>query len=175
VLERPTGASSSKREVIAILRPPSRGREPWRPRWGLPGPILVPMRANSRAAFCGECGHALGDPPSQPAPCPICGSMRKDVRVGASGSVTPRGRLKTKQKRPGFRGSSGRRRAVSEGVFGDERSADGSWVHKEWYINREQDLYRELVVAEDGTVLRDVEEPLSEHRGHGSDRPRDSE
>jgi hypothetical protein len=43
------------------------------------------------------------------------------------------------------------------------------WVYKEWIINRRDDHYREVVTdPETGEVLHHCDEPLSEHRGHGS-------
>lgn len=36
-------------------------------------------------------------------------------------------------------------------------------------IDRKENLYKELVIDTDtGTIEKDVEQPLSEHRGHGS-------
>ena len=40
-------------------------------------------------------------------------------------------------------------------------------------IDRKEDYYKELVIDTDtGNVDRDVEHPLSEHRGHGSAKSR---
>jgi hypothetical protein len=45
------------------------------------------------------------------------------------------------------------------------------WVDKFWRKDKPADRYIERVVTEGGEVLRDVDEPLSEHFGHGSDKP----
>ena len=43
------------------------------------------------------------------------------------------------------------------------------WVYKEWIINRRGDHYREVITdPETGEVIHHCDEPLSEHRGHGS-------
>ena len=100
--------------------------------------------------------------------------MSRSKHVHVSGSVTTHSSVRLKQKRPGFVGRrSGRSRGgiVLTSFHGDDQSADGSWVKKDRIEDRERDRYYEHVVAEDGTVLRHEDEPLSEHRGHGSDRP----
>jgi hypothetical protein len=45
------------------------------------------------------------------------------------------------------------------------------WVDKFWRKDKPADRYIERVVTEEGEVLKDVDEPLSAHRGHGSDKP----
>jgi hypothetical protein len=47
--------------------------------------------------------------------------------------------------------------------------ATGKYAHHERLIDRKNDLYREHVEDPDtGEVIHHNEEPLSEHRGHGS-------
>ena len=38
-------------------------------------------------------------------------------------------------------------------------------------IDRRNDHYRERIVDSEGNVVRDVDEPLSEHRGRGDAKP----
>jgi hypothetical protein len=45
------------------------------------------------------------------------------------------------------------------------------WVDKYWRKDKPADRISEHVVTEDGKVLRDLAEPLSEHFGRGSDKP----
>jgi hypothetical protein len=45
------------------------------------------------------------------------------------------------------------------------------WVDKFWRKDKPADRYIERVVTEEGEVLKDVDEPLSAHRDHGSDKP----
>jgi hypothetical protein len=66
---------------------------------------------------------------------------------------------------------AGSRRIVQEQFVGADQSADGSWVEKGTLEDHEADWYAEHVVTPEGTVIRDHQGPLSEHRGHGSDRP----
>lgn len=51
----------------------------------------------------------------------------------------------------------------------DLRKSDGKWMSKERVIDRDNDIYREVVVyPETGQTIHCNEEPLSEHFGHGS-------
>src|SRR5437763_1918267 len=50
----------------------------------------------------------------------------------------------------------------------DLRRSVGDVVRKYRRIDRANDRYVEHVQTDDGTVLRDVDEALSSHRGHGS-------
>ena len=48
------------------------------------------------------------------------------------------------------------------------------FVRKFRRMDRATDRYRERLKTEDGKVLKDVDEPRSEHRGHGLDKFRKS-
>jgi len=57
-----------------------------------------------------------------------------------------------------------------EFVEGDDLHRDfGRWMKLSRQIDRENDRYRETVVdPKTGRVVHECDEPLSEHRGHGS-------
>jgi hypothetical protein len=59
-----------------------------------------------------------------------------------------------------------------ESVTGAEPRRDGKgWVYIRKIIDREKDRYVEHIVDyHTGDVLRDVDEPLSKHLGHGTER-----
>jgi len=62
----------------------------------------------------------------------------------------------------------GKKRPSFETVSGDSfHHATGSWNKLSRTIDRRNNQYKEHVVDENGRVVRDVEEPLSEHQGHG--------
>lgn len=124
---------------------------------------------------CRNCGVRLpAEWASEPAganPCPECGSVAKHVdikiaeRVGIIVRETVKGELRNDSL------PSNKKRRVKFQT-GDEIRRDGKgWVKKDQLLDRDRDLYIEKVVdAESGEVLRDVEEPLSEHRNRGSAR-----
>lgn len=54
-------------------------------------------------------------------------------------------------------------------VRGQEYSHTGQLVHKVRIIDRENNKYKELVSdADTGEIIRDVEQPLTDHTEHGS-------
>ena len=60
-----------------------------------------------------------------------------------------------------------------EELRGFEFNRVGHLMSKVRIIDRKEDYYKELVIDTDtGNVDRDVEHPLSEHRGHGSAKSR---
>jgi len=77
--------------------------------------------------------------------------------------VTLRESLRFKHKDSGGK-------ALAEGLSGDDLHRDsGKWMKKERVIDREKDLYREVVTdPETGKITHRCEEPLSKHHGHGS-------
>jgi hypothetical protein len=55
----------------------------------------------------------------------------------------------------------------------DLRKSDGCWMQKERIIDRDRDYYKEVVIdPNDGAVVHKNEEPLSEHFGRGSAKPK---
>jgi len=50
------------------------------------------------------------------------------------------------------------------------RKSIGDFVEKYWRLDRAADRYVEQIKTEDGEILRDVDERLSSHVGHGSDK-----
>ena len=55
----------------------------------------------------------------------------------------------------------------------DLRKSDNKWMKKERVIDKDNDHYREIVTdPETGEVIHECEEKLSDHFGHGSDKPK---
>lgn len=68
-------------------------------------------------------------------------------------------------------GDVGEVKPYREQISGDDYHRDtGEWRHLSRVIDRERDRYTERVSDAAGNVVRDVDEPLSEHRGHGAAR-----
>ncbi len=72
--------------------------------------------------------------------------------------------IKGKVKRKGVK------KPVQEFKVGDNlHRKSGKWYHREMYIDRENNYYREIVKDKTtGEIIHKCEEPLSKHRGHGS-------
>ena len=122
---------------------------------------------SDQSTECGSCGLTIdercGLPIADRTPCPQCGSTArkyfKHLKVTAKAQVS----LGFKQKRPGVK------KPLAEGFTGRElRQSEGDFVQKERLIDRENDRYREKVVTVSGDIIRDVDEPLSEHKDRGS-------
>jgi hypothetical protein len=88
----------------------------------------------------------------------------RTLEVSVFDELTLHGSLAYKLKR------QGEKRACVEGFTGDDlHRASGHWMRKVRIVNRKEDLYfEEIVHPETGEIVRRCEEPLSQHRGHGS-------
>jgi hypothetical protein len=127
------------------------------------------------AVECGVCGQSLDARPDEPAarrsPCPGCGSLRRSVKVYAHDEVTFLDDLSSlRHKRPGFK-SGGRSRLVQEQSSVRQMSSDGVVRTVRRVVDRGRDWYEETVLNPDGSLHHQQAHRLSEHRGHGSDKP----
>ena len=122
-------------------------------------------------AYCGACGAELPQDHDPADPCD-CGSVRRDLGVTPITAVAHveahvRGTIKSDERLL----SGGRRRRALERWFGDTFHRDsGTWRRLTQTVDRKNDRYRKQIMASDGKVVLDVDEPLSEHRGHGAAR-----
>jgi hypothetical protein len=99
-------------------------------------------------------------------PCPNCGSSNQSVSVGLSDELTIRESWRFKF-RDGTLPSKDKLRRDT--FIGSElRKSLGDFVHKERTIDRDANRYHELVREESGEITHQVDEPLSDHSGHGS-------
>ena len=115
---------------------------------------------DAHAVHCLDCGAALREDDDA---CPACGSRtrRGDVAITGTSSVKNSIHLKTKE--------GGHGKPVYEVRAGDSffRKTE-RWNRIDRIIDRKNDWYYERIEDESGNVIRLCEEPLSEHRGHGS-------
>jgi hypothetical protein len=116
---------------------------------------------------CGSCGTLLQEPVGLPdenrKPCPCCGSMTRQVDIDVAGTLEFHDMLSMKEK-------DAARKTLVETKAGDDLEREtGKWMRKQRIIDHSGDRYKEHIVdPESGRVVRDVDEPLSAHRGHGS-------
>lgn len=121
--------------------------------------------------ICGQCGTPIHEKPGTSLdsrqPCLSCGSKTRLTKVQFEAKAQGRVTLGTKAREPG------RKKPFHEAKVGDDfHRKTGKWNSLERTINRRNDRYRERIVdPSTGEVLRDVDEPLSHHVGHGSAKP----
>ena len=103
-------------------------------------------------------------------PCARCGSTARHVTVTVEDSITLHERLGWETNDPNLASRKKQKKTRVEGSTGSEWSARfQKMVHKERLIDRKNNRYEELVTdRETGDVIHEVNEPLSQHIGHGS-------
>ncbi len=101
-------------------------------------------------------------------PCPVCGSMTRVIEVSVNDSLELHDSLGFKHKRHGYK------KPIAEGVSGDSFFRRASkWVRKVRLIDRLANHYYEKVTDPDtGRVIHECDEPLDQHTGHGSAKPK---
>ena len=133
------------------------------------------MAANSSSPIdstsCSACGAAIDEPATTPVaerkPCPSCGSVVRNFNAHVHDSMPLREKLGLKHKRPGHK------RPIYESVSGEDFHRDtGKWNEITREIDRENDRYREGIVnPQTGEIIRQVDEPLTNHRSRGYAKP----
>ncbi len=100
------------------------------------------------------------------AACPYCGSRNR--RIVTQERLQLHEFIRIKSAAPGASG-----RPALEFASGDDLTkSTQEWVAKERRIDRENDRYYERVVDKHGNTIREVDDPLSEHRGRGAAKRR---
>lgn len=131
------------------------------------------MSTESQGVWCGECGAQLQEaadlPLEERQPCPECKSLRRHMkrlfqttmRAGVGMRVTGK--------------ELGRKKPFVEVRAEPSKSIKlGRNVHHERLIDRRNNRYAEKVTdPKTRDVLHECDEPLSQHRGHGSAKKRD--
>ena len=126
------------------------------------------MTEITKEVRCGDCGASLAEDGDVQDVCPNCGSDKQNITLNISEqtNVKVRDQLRAKVKDSTRTGKKKLRVDLFHGF--DVRVSKGDYVHKERVLDKDNDLYVERVVEEDGTIIRDIREPLTEHTGHGS-------
>lgn len=120
--------------------------------------------------LCACCSKELNEsvdcPKESREPCPRCGSTARCYRVSLAGQLCAHSMLKYKARTPGVK------KPFAEGLSGTELFRNMSkWIRKTRVIDRREDRYSEQITdIETGETIHCCDEPLSEHKGHGSAR-----
>jgi DNA-directed RNA polymerase subunit RPC12/RpoP len=133
------------------------------------------MSEDNSGTKCGECGRIVDEPPEllpeQRLPCPECGSTKRALFVSVHDTVTAREKLGVSGRH------QGEKKPFFEAVSGDDlHRKSGKWMKIERLIDRARNWYREVVTdPESGEIIHKCEEPLTEHRGHGTAKEQQSQ
>jgi hypothetical protein len=112
---------------------------------------------------CMECGAPI-QPEAAADPCPRCGSRDRSLAASDTVVFALHEQVRLEQWNDVKRGRWRRQLIVGEEL--SERT--GEWVHKERLTDRDNNHYRERITDATGEVIHECEEPLSQHRDHGS-------
>jgi hypothetical protein len=118
---------------------------------------------------CIPCGRSIDEPPDARRPCPNCGSLNRAFEVAISSSIMIESHVGTRLRSS----APGRKGWARQLDSGDSFYRDSSeWHQLERSIDRVADRYDEVIKDSVGNVVREVHEPLSQHRNRGSAKPR---
>lgn len=117
---------------------------------------------------CAACDADLV-PTKDEATCPVCGSGDRNIHASVSEAVAIYESVRGKVRDAGQTGSPS-----LEFRSGDDLTrSTGEWVMLERRIDRANDRYYERIVDTSGRVIRECDEPLSQHQGRGSAKYKD--
>ena len=117
---------------------------------------------------CGRCSEELTETTNLTTenrnPCPKCGYLSRAYSATIQEISTLRDKYGMKAKR------GGKGKPFIETVTGDDlHRKTGKWNHIERIVDRENNLYSETITDPDtGAIIHQCQEPLSEHKNHGS-------
>jgi hypothetical protein len=110
-------------------------------------------------------------PDRGPEALPACGSTARTFAVTLTDKAEAHDSLATKARH----GHVGTVKPYRETFSGFDYYRDtAEWRQVSRVVDREADRYTERIVDATGNVVRDVDEPLTDHRGHGAARRRGS-
>jgi hypothetical protein len=124
-------------------------------------------QTSNRTAWCSDCGELVEEPAQikDREPCPSCGSLARRFELTLTATVQVHGRIGLKARH----GDVGKVKPHLEQTSGDDFHRDsGEWRQLSRVIDREHDRYTERIIDAAGDVVREIDEPLSGHRGHGA-------
>lgn len=102
-------------------------------------------------------------------PCEACGHIGRTIAITVQENVG----IQTSFRAQGYEGGKSRKK----GLFTDlrerwQQSIElGEEVHRVQHIDKRADRYTEIVRDKQGKIIHETDEPLSEHKGRGSDKP----
>ena len=120
------------------------------------------------SGHCRGCGAPVEMPNKPDQVCPKCGCTKFDYQVTITEEVSAAASIGAKARH----GQPGHVKPFLEHFQGQVRQHSGEFCEVERRADRDTDWYDEVVTNPDGIIKCETHEPLSEHRGHGSDKNR---
>jgi hypothetical protein len=133
----------------------------------------MPEQEPNTDVSCSNCGAPVLEPGriEDQKPCPSCGSTARTFAVTLTDKAEAHDSLATKARY----GDVGKVKPYREAFTGFDYHRDTrEWRQVYRVVDREGDRYTERIMDAAGNVVRDVDEPLSDHRGHGTAKRRGS-
>lgn len=112
--------------------------------------------------MCNNCRALL---PDTATPCPKCGGIERTVSVKFMDCINILHNIKIVAKDPS---KTGKKKVQLEFITGHDKSHSGEIMHKERLIDKKNNRYFEKVINSKGEVIREADEKLKDHQGHGS-------
>ncbi len=123
--------------------------------------------------FCADCNESLpSEWAHQATPeniCSRCGSVRKTIyiNIAEDAGLEIHGNLRARTNNTTMPAKKNPRVDIFAGD--DLRKSDNRWMAKERVINKDKNLYREIIKDPiTGEIIHHNEEPLSQHSSHGT-------
>ncbi|PIR12942.1 zinc ribbon domain-containing protein [Candidatus Falkowbacteria bacterium CG11_big_fil_rev_8_21_14_0_20_39_10] len=108
--------------------------------------------------LCKNCGIELS---VRDNTCPKCGSSEKAITLNLRDSIelhsSVGGKVRDWQRKLKYHFE------IGENFFRKTKQ----WNYLERIIDWTNNFYKELIKNKDGKIIKDIEEPLSQHQGHG--------
>ena len=136
------------------------------------GRVRLLMTHTTTFQFCKKCQSPLPAnwlSSDNTDPCPSCGSLARDIRIGVELDLSslPHYGTRIRSKDPSL--PSKQKLRYDQFVGEEFTKSTGAWSTKVRVIDKDDDYYRERVVDQaTGHILTDQEGRLSDHIGHGS-------
>jgi hypothetical protein len=131
----------------------------------------MPDQEPNTNVSCSGCGASVRESGriGDHKPCPSCGSTARTFAVTLIDKAEVHDSLGTKARHDDI----GKVKPHRETFTGFDYHRDSAeWRQVSRVVDREGDRYTERIVDAGGNVVRNVDEPLSEHRGHGTAKRR---
>jgi hypothetical protein len=129
---------------------------------------MVEQEPNTTVS-CSGCGASVPGRIEDREPCPTCGSIDRTFTVSLTDEVEAHDSLAYKARH----GDVGKVKPHHEAFTGFDYHRDTKeWRQVSRVVDRESDRYTERIVDAARSVVRDVDEPLSEHRDRGAAKRR---